>query len=258
MSTRIGLTFRRLPDLELLHRGIAHIRLFCTVQFETPAKDVFIQPAIVDTGAPLCLVPSDLWERVRTQQFETTRIGGLLARKECAVPARVGILAMTLLDPQGHSKRLTVRAFLAQTTKAQKGRNLSTSDFDSPVLRLGGFSRLCGDASTLTSTGSWTAWHNLSILLTMDEWTLPGSDLIRVGLEDLTRGIESPQALLVAIGAPRLRRVGVPVPDHPFTSPELRLYHVRCHFDEMEPLLYRYPAIDPRSFRQALEQILGG
>ena len=116
MSTRIGLTFHRLPDVEFLHRGIAHIRLLCNVQFETPTKDVFIQPAIIDTGAPLCLIPSDLWEQVRTQQFETTRIGGLLARKECAIPARVGILAMTLLDPQGHRQRLTVRAFLAQTT----------------------------------------------------------------------------------------------------------------------------------------------
>ena len=116
MSTRIGLTFRRLPDLELLHRGIFHIRLFCTVQFETPAKEAFIQPAIVDTGAPLCLIPSDLWARVRTQQFETTQIGGLLARKECAVPARVGILRMTLLDPEGHRQRLSVRAFLAEST----------------------------------------------------------------------------------------------------------------------------------------------
>jgi hypothetical protein len=116
MSIRIGLTFHRLPDIDLLHRGIAHIRLFCTVQFETPTKELFIQPAIVDTGAPLCLIPSDLWERVRTQQFETTRIGGLVSRQECAVPAHLGILTMTLLDPQGHRQRLTVRAFLAHTT----------------------------------------------------------------------------------------------------------------------------------------------
>ncbi len=75
MSTRIGLTFHRLPDVEFLHRGIAHIRLLCNVQFETPTKEVFVQPAIVDTGAPLCLIPSDLWKQVRTQQFETTRKG---------------------------------------------------------------------------------------------------------------------------------------------------------------------------------------
>jgi hypothetical protein len=58
----------------------------------------------------------------------------------------------------------------------------------------------------------------------MGDSGLPGGDLIQAGLDDLERGIESPQALLVAIGAPRLRRVGVPVPTHPFTSPEHRLY----------------------------------
>ena len=68
MSTKIGLTFQRLPDIELLHRGIAYIRLLCNVQFETPTKEVFVQPAIVDTGAPLCLIPSDLWEQVRNRQ----------------------------------------------------------------------------------------------------------------------------------------------------------------------------------------------
>lgn len=31
---------------------------------------------------------------------------------------------------------------------------------------------------------------------------------------------------------------------------------VRRYFDEIEPLLYRYPAIDPPSFRQALDEML--
>ena len=31
----------------------------------------------------------------------------------------------------------------------------------------------------------------------------------------------------------------------------------RVYFDEIEPLLYRYPAIDPPSFRQALDEMLG-
>lgn len=32
---------------------------------------------------------------------------------------------------------------------------------------------------------------------------------------------------------------------------------LRRHFDEIEPLLYRYPAIHPPSFRRAVEEILG-
>lgn len=58
----------------------------------------------------------------------------------------------------------------------------------------------------------------------MDLRTLPGGDLIEGGIEDLARGVESPEALLVAIGKPRLTKVGVFVPNHPFAFPELRLY----------------------------------
>ncbi|HEY8131609.1 MAG TPA: hypothetical protein VII12_06925 [Thermoanaerobaculia bacterium] len=52
---------------------------------------------------------------------------------------------------------------------------------------------------------------------------LPGADLIREGLNDLARGIESVPALLVLVGAPRLRQLGFDVPDTPY-FPEDRLY----------------------------------
>jgi argininosuccinate lyase len=56
---------------------------------------------------------------------------------------------------------------------------------------------------------------------------LPGSDLIQEGLNDLKRGVESVPALVVSIGAPRLRRLGLDVPS-PFPTPEFRLYeHLR-------------------------------
>jgi hypothetical protein len=52
----------------------------------------------------------------------------------------------------------------------------------------------------------------------------PGADLVREGLEDLSRGVESIPALVVAIGAPRLRQIGLSVPDVTFPEPEHRLY----------------------------------
>ena len=58
----------------------------------------------------------------------------------------------------------------------------------------------------------------------MNYKAFPGGDLIEGGVKDLTRGVESPEALLVAIGKPRLTRLGIFIPNHPFTSPELRLY----------------------------------
>lgn len=49
----------------------------------------------------------------------------------------------------------------------------------------------------------------------MDFERLPGGALVRQGLDDLTAGRESDASLLVQIGAPRLRRLGLTVPDAP-------------------------------------------
>jgi len=52
---------------------------------------------------------------------------------------------------------------------------------------------------------------------------LPGGDVVREGLDDLRNGRETAPALLVAIGAPRLRRLGIVVPES-VEDPEHRLY----------------------------------
>jgi hypothetical protein len=57
----------------------------------------------------------------------------------------------------------------------------------------------------------------------MERALMPGGDLVRQGLDDLRAGSETEAALLVSIGAPRLRRLGFDVPS-PFAAPEHRLY----------------------------------
>lgn len=54
---------------------------------------------------------------------------------------------------------------------------------------------------------------------------LPGEELVARGLEDQAQGVESVEALLVAIGAPRLRRLGFQVGSPP-AAPEHRLYEL--------------------------------
>lgn len=54
---------------------------------------------------------------------------------------------------------------------------------------------------------------------------LPGAELISQGLEDLERGTESIEALLISIAAPRLRSLGYSFGDG-FPEPELRLYRL--------------------------------
>ena len=55
--------------------------------------------------------------------------------------------------------------------------------------------------------------------------SLPGGDLVRQGVQDLQAGSVTIPALLVSIGAPRLRRAGLRVPAA-LDRPEHRLYEV--------------------------------
>jgi hypothetical protein len=49
---------------------------------------------------------------------------------------------------------------------------------------------------------------------------LPGADLVARGIADLNRNIESIEALLVAIGRPRLARLGLVLPKR-YDRPEI-------------------------------------
>jgi hypothetical protein len=83
--------------------------------------------------------------------------------------------------------------------------------------------------------------------------SLPGEDLIERGLADLERGTESIEALLVSIGAPRLRRAGIEVP-RTIPSPERRLYDLLAETDP-DSAHSRYNALIRRlvSFERAAE-----
>lgn len=82
---------------------------------------------------------------------------------------------------------------------------------------------------------------------------LPGRELVDAGVADLREGRETVEALLVSVGARRLRAVGVDVPE-PFAAAEIRLYELlrREHGDDAHG---RYNALVRRlvSFERAAE-----
>lgn len=82
---------------------------------------------------------------------------------------------------------------------------------------------------------------------------LPGEDLVQRGLADLERGIESIEALLVSIGAPRLSALGYAIPN-PVSGPERRLYD-RLAAEDADSAHSRYNALLRRlvSFERAAE-----
>ena len=76
---------------------------------------------------------------------------------------------------------------------------------------------------------------------------------MRRGLADLERGIESVEALLVSIGAPRLSALGYAIPN-PIPGPERRLYD-RLAAEDSDSAHSRYNALLRRlvSFERAAE-----
>jgi len=87
---------------------------------------------------------------------------------------------------------------------------------------------------------------------------LPGGELVQRGLEDLTEGMHTVEALLVAIASHRLRQAGLDVPDHGIENTELRLYDALVR--EHGPDAYgRYNSLLRRldSFASALEREQG-
>jgi hypothetical protein len=83
---------------------------------------------------------------------------------------------------------------------------------------------------------------------------LPGGDLIKEGLADLRRGVETIPALLVQIGAPRLRSLAFDIPHGSGELPEHRLYHLLAAKDQ-DSAHSRYNALIRRlvSFERAAE-----
>lgn len=82
----------------------------------------------------------------------------------------------------------------------------------------------------------------------------PGEDIITEGIADLQKGRETIPALLVSIGAERLRNTGIAIPSQTIASPEHRLYEV-LRSDDAAAAHSRYNALIRRlvSFERAAE-----
>ena len=83
--------------------------------------------------------------------------------------------------------------------------------------------------------------------------SLPGNDLIEMGVEDLRHQRHTIAALLVAIGAPKLRSLGLEIPENLPSNPEHRLYDLLSD-SESDSAHSKYNALIRRlvSFERAM------
>jgi len=88
--------------------------------------------------------------------------------------------------------------------------------------------------------------------------SLPGEDLIEAGMRDSCAGYETTAALLVAIGSPRLRQLGLTFPEKLPQNPEHRLYQLLAR-DDQDSAHSRYNSLIRRlvSYERAAECLAG-
>jgi hypothetical protein len=89
-----------------------------------------------------------------------------------------------------------------------------------------------------------------------DVSSLPGAELVEQGLRDLGRGFHSVAALLMLVGAPRLRGLGIDVPAADVPDPEHALYDLLAREDP-DSAHTRYNALIRRlvSFERAADLV---
>ena len=83
---------------------------------------------------------------------------------------------------------------------------------------------------------------------------LPANDLVSTGIVDLQNDLETIPALLVAIGAPKLRKLGLTLPTTLPPNPEHRLYDLLSRSGS-DTAHSRYNALIRKlvSFQRAME-----
>jgi hypothetical protein len=88
----------------------------------------------------------------------------------------------------------------------------------------------------------------------VDYSRLPGFALVEKGLVDARAGRETAEALLVMIGAPRLRSIGIDVPPASVSDPDIRLWELLA-VDDSDSAHGRYNALirELVSFERAAE-----
>ncbi|MBU1599599.1 hypothetical protein KKG61_05790 [bacterium] len=93
-----------------LHRGI---RLLTVVQFMTSQGWSEPGSAIVDTGAPISLVPHKIWRKCVTKVIGETELRGVIPKKECVMRVNVATIELRLIDPEYATETIEARAYLA-------------------------------------------------------------------------------------------------------------------------------------------------
>lgn len=120
MSSEIKLrfhTFRELKVEDKIKDRVEMIRLFCDVKFRTRDGWSTSYSAIVDTGAPISVIPFQIWTDSEAQLITDHKIRGVVPKEECTLPVLVGRVNCILVDRENFSKERRLLVYLALTNE---------------------------------------------------------------------------------------------------------------------------------------------
>lgn len=117
MFTKIALSFKEAVDLELLEQGVGIklVRIIGQARFRSREGWTDLYPVIIDTGAPVSVLPRRIWDRVEVKRLAEHTLRGIVPKKECSLPVVVGELTCLLADEENVTPYLSILAYLADT-----------------------------------------------------------------------------------------------------------------------------------------------
>ena len=70
---------------------------------------------VIDTGAAVSLFPEDVWRDTEYHVIGTVRVGGIVPRDECRIPAKLATVSCALSDGVQVIGPMTIHAYLAES-----------------------------------------------------------------------------------------------------------------------------------------------
>lgn len=114
MSTRhIKLYFSKFDNPDLIDIELGIIRLFCEIAFVTEEGYTDSYSAILDTGAPVSVIPYRIWSKLKVNEIKDYAIRGIVPKRECSLPVTIGEISCILLDKEQSTEKIKVKSYLA-------------------------------------------------------------------------------------------------------------------------------------------------
>ncbi|HKZ49961.1 MAG TPA: hypothetical protein VJ110_03080 [Candidatus Nanoarchaeia archaeon] len=117
---RIQLRIGKIEDpklKEVVTNAKPTIRILGHIKLKIFKEDRIFE-ALIDTGAHISVIPKKIWEGAEAKVLGSYAIRGIVSKKECEVPVKIGKITLKLIDKTGYeTEEKEILAYLAETNE---------------------------------------------------------------------------------------------------------------------------------------------